>query len=74
MGFLNIFDMLILSKLIFLCEKYLKLKKEEGKESLKNCMLQACGNLLSASIRHGIYFKPYSAMYSISKLPPSNLN
>lgn len=58
----------------FVCEKYSQLQERGGeKGSFKNCMLQARGNLLSASIRHGIYFKPYSAMYSISKVPPSNL-
>lgn len=66
--------MLMFLKLIFVCEKYPQPQERGGeKESFKNCMLQACGNLLSASIRHGIYFKPYSAMYCISKVPPSNL-
>lgn len=66
-GILNIFDMLIFLKLIiFNVKNTLHLKKEEEKKNCKNCMLQACENLLSASIRHGIYFKPYFAMYSIS--------
>lgn len=47
------------------------LKKEEGKRALKITL--GCGNLLSASIRHGIYSSSCSAMYSISALPPSNL-
>lgn len=40
-------------------------RKKRRKREFKNCMLQAHRNLLSASIRHGIYFKPYSATYSI---------
>lgn len=66
--------MLIFLKLIiFYVQNTLNLKKEKERKSFKNCLLWACGNLLSANSRHGIYYKPYSAMYSISKLPPSNL-
>lgn len=39
----------------FVCEKYSQPQERGGeKGSFKNCMLQARGNLLSTSIRHGI--------------------
>lgn len=74
MGFLSIFDRLIFLKLIIFMYKIpANLKKEEEKKRALKIVSQVCGKLLPASIRHDIHFKPYSAMYSISKLPPSNL-
>lgn len=76
MGFLSIFDILIFLKLIIFNSEICPPPQQTGGEkgSFTNCMLPARGNLLSASIRHSIYFKAYSAMYGISELPPSNLN